>query len=279
MVSSIFDPTNNSGDQLIPWVLGSLFQLAPAILSSALLTSNEPRRSELANEGRTDKGKGKAQAADLDETDQLGPEPAPFEEDTFADTLREAMMASRRADSRIRSPDEAGPSGSSASTPMSDTAPSPLSPASLPRGYPSDYDSEQAEISHAILMSSIEHIENALLTLRANFTFPTRLDCRMPPTIDSPTSSPTDEDANAYIVACLPTTTANSIVLKFVQDLRGLLLQLDQVDSKRDIEAESMKAKVAGVIKGVLENFESEVEDAIGRWMSLQATDAGVVGR
>ena len=229
------------------------------------------------SEGRTEKGKGKARAADLDDTDKCGPEPAPAEDDTFADTLREVMMASRRVDSRIRSPDEAGPSGSTALTLSPNVAPPPFGSNSPPQTYPSASDSEQAEIDHAILMSSIEHIENAFLALRANFAFPARLDCRMPSNIDPHVPNPTGGDANGYIAAYLPTTHTNSIVLDFVQGLRGLLLQLGHVDTKNDVEAESMKAKVVGVIARVLEGVESEVEEEIGRWMSLQVTKTGVV--
>ena len=255
-------------------MLGSLFQLAPAILSSALLSPNEPPRSEPVNEGRTDKGKGKARVVDSDDP---GPDPASVEEDTFADTLREVMAASKRADPPIRSPGEAGPSGSSTSTLMSNAAP-PLSSIPLPQTHPSSSGPEQAEIDHAILVSSIEHIENTLFTLRANFTFPARLDCRMPSTIDSHTPNPTDGDANGYFTTYLPTTPANLTVLNFVQGLRELSFQLERVDPKSDAEAELMKAKVAGVINRVLEEVESKVEEEIGRWMSLQVTGTGVVG-
>ena len=260
-------------------MLGPLFQLVPTILSSALLTPNDLPRPAPANERGTDKGKGKARAVDSDGTGKQGPEPAPVEDDTFADTLREVMAISRRADSAIRSPGEAGPSGNSTSILTPNAAPLPFGSASLPQIYSSGSGSGQAEIDHAILMSSIEHIENSLLTLRANFTFPTQIDCRMPSNADSHVSNPTDGDLDGYLTTYLPATPANSTVLNFVQDLRGLLLQLGHVDTKNDMEAESMKAKVAGVITGVLEDVESEVEEEIGKWMSLQATGTGVVGR
>ncbi|KAF9646151.1 hypothetical protein BDM02DRAFT_3271192 [Thelephora ganbajun] len=243
LLSSIFDSADNANGLSIPWVLGSFFQLVPMILSTALPTSNEPLGLGPVNEGRTT--------------------------NAFADTLREAMAASR----------EAGPSGSSASSLTLDIAPSPSSSTLLLRTYPSDPDSEQAEVDHAILMSSIEHVENSLHTLQANFVFPTRLDCHLPSNTNFHASGSIDEDTDSYIAAYLPITPVNSIVLDFVQDLRGLLHRLDYADSNNDMEANSMKEKVAGAISRVLEDVEGEVEEAIGKWMSLQATGADVVGR
>jgi len=147
----------------------------------------------------------------------------------------------------------------------------PLVSTSLPQTHPFGSDLEWAEIDHAILLSSIEYIENSLLTLQANFTFPTQLDCRMPSAADSHVPDPTDGGLNGYFAMYLPTTPTISTVFNFVQDLRGLLLQLGHVKTKNDVEVESLKAKVAGVITGVLEGIESGVEE-IGRWMLLQAT-------
>ena len=218
---------------------------------------------------------------DSDHTDQPGPEPAPMEDEVFADTIREALGASRRTGSHVRSQDEAGPSGTSTSPPAPDVASPPSGSASLSWTRPSGSDSEQAEIDHAILMSSIEHIENSLHTLRANFVFPARLDCHLPSDTDSQVSSasPADEDTNGYIAAYLPTTSANSTVLSFVRELRGLLRQLDHVNSDNDVGAESTKEKVARAINRVLEDVESKVEEAIGKWISLQATGADLVGQ
>lgn len=258
-------------------MLRSLFQLAPAILSSAP-HADAPPRLELVNEGRTDKGKGKARDVDSYHTKQPAPEPAPFEDDTFADTLREVMASSKRVYSRTRSLDEAGPSGSSASAATSSTAPPPLVSTSLPQTHPSGSDSEQTEIDHAILVSSIEDIENSFLALQANFTFPTRLDFRVPSDTGSHVSSSTDGDDNGCIVAYLPTTPTNSTVLNFTRDLRGLLLQLDHTDINNDMEVEAVKAKVVGAINQALEDVECEVEEAVGRWISLQATGTGVTG-
>ena len=260
-------------------MLGPLFQLAPIIHTSIFSTSNESARLYLENEDRADKGKGKARAMDSDDTDQPGSEPAPMEDEGLADTIREAIAASRRTGSNIRSPDEAGPSGSFAPALASDIAPPPLASSSRTHFFGSD--SEQAEIEHAILISSIEHIENSLHTLQANFIFPTRLDYHLPSDVDSHVSSasPVDEDINEHIATYLLTTPANSTVLNFVRELHRLLRQLDHVNTNDDMEAESMKGKVAGVINRALGDVESEVEEAIGKWMSLQATAVDLVGR
>jgi len=260
-------------------MLGSLVQLVPIIFSPALSTSNNPPRSDPEGKEKPDKGKGKARAVDSDDTDQPGPEPAPMEDEVFADTIREAMTASRRAGSRVLSPDEAGPSGSFTSHLTSDITP-PSDPTVSSPTHSSGSDLEQAEIDHAILISSIEHIENSLHTLRANFVFPTHLDFHLPSDTDSHVSStsPTDEDTNGHIAAYLSITSANSTVLNFVRDLRGLLRQLDRVNSNNDMEADSMKEKLAGSIGRVLEDVESEVEEAIGKWISLQPTEVSLVG-
>jgi len=261
-------------------MLGSLFQLVPpTILSSAFSTSNELPRSGPENVERTDKGKGKARAVDSGDTNQHGSESEPMEDEALADAIREAITASRRTGSRVRSPDEAGPSGTFNPPLTSDIAPPPSDSTLLSRTHPSGSDSEQAEIDHAIIVSSIEHIENTLHTLRVNFVFPTRLDCHLPSNSDSHVSSTsaTDEDTNGYITAYLPTTPANSTVLNFVRELRGLLHQLDHVNSNNDTEVESMKEKVVGAINRVLEDVESEVEEAIGKWISLKTTGINLV--
>jgi len=270
-LSSIFHSPENSDAQILPWMLGSLFQLVPFILPSVLPISNEPLALEPVNEERSDKGKGKAPAVDSDDTDQSHQRPPPVEDEAFADILREAITASRRAGSHFRSLDEPGPSGSSTSTSTSDIVPSSSSPSLQPHTHSPGSESEQAEIDHAILMSSIEHIENSFHTLQANFTFPTRLDFYLPCDTDARASGPSAGELGAgRIAAYLSTTPANSTVLNFVQDLCGLLHRLHHVDCKNDLEAESMKEKAAGVINRALEDVESEVEEAIGKWMSMQ---------
>ena len=272
LLSSIFESSDRSGDKTALWILESLSRLAPVIFSPALPPQNQPPRSGPVNEERTDKGKGKESAVDLDDVDQHGPEPVPMEDDDFAVSLQEAMAASRRTSSRVPSPDEAGPSGSSTSD---------IEPASLSQTHPSRSDAEQAEIDHAILMSSIEHIENTFHTLRENFIFPIRLDYRLPSDTNSYVSSPssTDEDANRYIATYLPTTPANLTVLHFVRDLRELSRQLGRVNSDDDIEAKSLKERMAGSVNRVLEDVENQVEEEIGKWISLQTTGADFMGR
>jgi len=217
---------------------------------------------------------------DLGDTDQHGSESIPIKDEALEDAIREAITASRRTDSRIGSPDEAGPSGTFTPLLTSDILPPPPSGSTLLSWtHPSGSDSEQAEIDHAILVSSIERIENILHTLQANFVFPTRFDYPLPSETDSHVSgaSATDEDTNGYIAAYPPTTPVNSTVLNFVRELRGLLRQLDHVNSNNDVEAESMEEKVAEGVNRMLEDVESEVEETIGKWISLQTTGINLV--
>ena len=280
MPLSIFDP----GNRPIPWLLGPLFQIAPAILSSALPIANELvhelLRPSPVNEGyecgRTDNGKGKGRAVDPD-IEKPVPEPQQTEDEAFADTLRESITASRKSGSRVRSPSEAGPSGSSSSTLTLDIASSSTTSASTSQARHFFSEAERAEIDHAILLSSIEHVENAFHTLRTNFTFPTRLDHHLPPNPNLLAFDPIDEDNTGSIATYLPTTSRNSVVFDFVRQLRGLLEQLGHLDSKRDAEAESMKGKVAAAINEILDEIESKVEEAIAKWMSLQVAEIDVM--
>ena len=121
-------------------------------------TINEPPRLDPLDEGRTDKGKGKVRAVDSDDTHQPEPESVSMEDDAFTDTLRETMTVSRRASSRIRSPDEASPSGSSNSTLTSDTTPPPC-PTLLPHIHPSGSGSEHAKTDRVILISFLWYIK------------------------------------------------------------------------------------------------------------------------
>ena len=241
-------------------------------------TSTPTLKLDSVGEERTDKGKGKTRAVDSGDVHQPEPEPLSMEDDALADTLRETMTISRGASSRVQLLDEAGPSGSSTSTLTPDTSSPPLHPTS-PLPAHSDFGSEQAEIDHAILMSSLEYTGSSLHTLLANFTFPTQLDFHLPSDTDSHPSSLTDEDPDWYVAAYLPTTSANATVINFIRDVRGLLRELDSIDDKSDVEVVSMKEKIAEAINEVLQDVKGEVEEAIGRWMSVQATEVDATGR
>ena len=275
LLSSIFDPADKSTSRTVPWVLGSLLQLAPIILSPTLSNSNGSLRAEWENDERTDKGKGKARAVDSDDIDQSGPDPAPMEDEALADMIRQGIAASRRMGSGVRSPDEAGPSGGAALTPP------PSSSVLSSQAHPSVCDSEQAEIDHAILMSSIESAENSFHTLRTNFVFPALLDCHLPSSAGSctPNASPIDGDATEYPMEHLRNTSTNLVVLDFVRGLRGLLRQLDRINDNNDAEAEFTKQRVAGAISRALGAVESRVEEEVGKWMSLQTTEVDLAGR
>ena len=279
--SSIVDPGDKSANQAVPWILGSLFRLAPIIFSPALPTSNESLRADWERNERTDNGKGKARAVGSDEIDCPSQEPAPTEDEVFADMIREAIATSRRMGSRVRSPDEAGPSGSVTPSPTTYITPPPSSSVSLSRAHPSVCDPEQAEIGRAILMSSIENIENSFHTLRTNFVFPAQLDCHLSPGAGSSTlnTSPIDGETGEYPMVYLRTTPANSVVLDFVRGLRALLRQLDRINHNNDMEAESTKQRVAGAISRMLEDVESRVEEEVGKWMSLQTTEVNLAGQ
>ena len=95
------------------------------------------------------------------------------------------------------------------------------------------------EIDHAILLSSIEQVENTLHDLQTGFRFPAHLDFHLPS--DFSPLDPVDKENVRSIATYLPTTSENSIMFNFVRELRGLLQRLDYLDSEKDAEAESMK--------------------------------------
>ena len=169
--------------------------------------------------------------------------------------------------SHVRSLDEAGTTGS---VPCSRIG--YHSPLELSWAHPSVCDLEQAEVDRAILMSSIESVENSFQTLRTDFVFPAQLDCHLPPSAGSctPNTSPIDGETEGYPMAYLRTTSANSAILDFVRGLRGLLRQLDRINHNDDGGAESTKQRVAGAIGRMLEDVESRVEEEVGKWMSMQ---------
>ena len=98
----------------------------------------------------------------------------------------------------------------------------PFGSISLPQSYQLSSDSKQAEINYTILITSIEHTASTLSTLRVNFTFPTRLDCRIFSNTNSRVSNLTSRDADGYFATRLPTTSANSIALNFVKARSGV---------------------------------------------------------
>ena len=71
-----------------------------------------------------------------------GSESAPVEDEALVDAIREAMSASRMVGPRIRSPDEAGPSGTFTPPLTSDIVPPPSDSTLLSWTHPSDSDSE-----------------------------------------------------------------------------------------------------------------------------------------
>ena len=144
-----------------------------------------------------------------------------MEDDAFTDALREAMTISRRPSSRVRSPDETGPSGSSNSI-TSDTSP-PLRPASLPHIHSSGSGSGQAKVDRVILILSLGYVENFIPLNQLYLSYSTRFST--PSNTDPHASSLTDEDTDQHIAAYRPNASVNTTV-------RGLLRQLNRVDGK-----------------------------------------------
>ena len=173
----------------------------------------------------SDKGKGKARAVDVEEPQKPAPESDPADE-VFANVLRNAMKLSKCSPTR-RSPDEAGPSGSSTST-------NPFAQQTVTH-------SEQAQIARAIALSSVEHIQNSLAKLQSGFVIPTQLGHHV------------------------PSTTKNELLCSYQYELNELLTELDTIDSNGDVEVREKRKEVVEAIKRALEDVEHVVGEALGK--------------
>lgn len=210
----------------------------------------EPTSStEQAQPNVLDKGKGKARVADIEEPRKPAPEPKSAH-DAFADILRHVMELSKPT-AVPRSPDEAGPSGSSPSS-------SSTKPAVTAR--------EQAQIDRAVALSSVEHVQNTLTKLQSEFVLPADFDHYAPSTDDrDETASVSSSDLTKLI----PYTSTNKSVFKYENELNGLLEELDRIDSHGDAEVREKRKEVVVAIERALEGVGHVVGEAVEKRFSL----------
>lgn len=202
--------------------------------------------TEQAQSSISDKGKGKARAAGVEELQ----EPTPKSESTggaFADVLRHIMELSKSAPAP-RSPDEAGPSGSSSSHTSAQQVVT---------------EREQAQIDRAIALSSVEHIQNTLDKLQSGFVLPTELDYYPPPTDDRDETGSVSSVSSSNLTKLIPYTSANKAVYRYENELNGLLEELDRIDSQGDVEVREKRKEVVKAIDKALEGVERVVGEAI----------------
>ena len=240
---------NEDASQSIESLLSSIF---PGL---AFCTQPEPTPStEQVQPSVPDKGKGKARAADVEEPKKPETEPESIE-DVFAHVLRHFMGLSKSAPPP-RSADEAGPSGSSSS--------SPTKPAVANR--------EQAQIDRAIALSSVEHIQNTLTKLQTEFVLPTELDHYAASIDERDETASVSSVSSSDLTKLIPYTHTNKPVYKYENELQGLLEELDRINSHGDAEVREKRKAVVKAVEKALEDVENIVGETVGKRLSLIST-------
>ena len=201
----------------------------------------------------SDKGKGKTRNVDVEESKKPVPKSEPADE-PFADILRHFMELSKSTPAP-RSPDEAGPSGPS--------------PSSLPSTQPVVTEREQAQIDRAVALSSVEHVQDTLAKLQANFALPTELDHYAPSTDDRDETASVSSVSSSDLTKLIPYTKANKPVYKYENELNGLLEELDRIDSHGDAEVREKRKVVVKAIEKALEGVEHVVGEVVEKRLSL----------
>jgi len=240
------DP-GEDGAKLIENLLSSIY---PGLV---FLAQSQPTPlTERVQPSVSDKWKGKARAVDV-----KGPlKPAPKPEsagEPFADILRHAMELSKSTTAR-QSPDEAGPSGSSPSSP--------------PSTRPAVIEREQAQIDRAIALSSVEHIQDTLTKLQTDFTLPTELDHYTRST-DGRDETASVSSFSSNLAKLISYTSAKKSVYKYENELNGLLEELDRIDSHGDAEVREKRKEVVKAVEKALEGVEHVVSEVVEKRVSL----------
>ena len=249
------DPKEDAA-RLIEDILSSIF---PGFVSH---TQPQPTPStETAQASGSDKGKGKARAVNFAEPQKPAPKPEPAGE-AFADILRHAMELSKSTPAP-RSPDEAGPSGSS-------RLPPPAKPTVSER--------EQAQIDRAIAISSVERVQDSLAKLQNNFVLPTELDHYIPSADDHDETASVSSASSSDLTKLIPYTSVNKPVYKYENELNGLLEELDRIDSHGDAEVREKRKEVVKAIERALERVGHVVGEEVEKRLSTTSITTPVTG-
>jgi hypothetical protein len=242
------EDSSEGAAKLIEDLLSSIF---PGL---AFHTQPQPAPpTEKAEPSVSDKGKGKARAVDVEEARKpaSGPESTG---DSFADIIRHVMELSKSTPAP-RSSNKAGPSGSSSS-------PAPSAAPAVTKG-------EQSQIDRAIALSSVEHIQSTLTRLQTDFVLPTELDHYTPSTDDRDETASVSSTSSSDLTKLIPYTTNNKPVYKYENELNGLLVELDRIDSHGDAEVREKRKEVVKAIEKALGGVEHAVGEAVEKRLSL----------
>ncbi|KAF9785091.1 hypothetical protein BJ322DRAFT_1218799 [Thelephora terrestris] len=198
-----------------------------------------------------DRGKGKTRAVDVEDPkkSETGPEST---EEVLANILRHVMGLSESAPIP-RSPDEAGPSGSSSSS----------------QAKPAVTEGEQVQIDRAIALSQVERAQNTLTRLQTDFVLPTELDHYAPSIDERDETASISSVSSSDLTKFIPYTHVNKPVYKYENELHGLLEELDRIDSHGDIEVREKRRAVVKAVEKALEGVERVVGEAVEKRLSI----------
>ena len=242
------EDASEGATKLIEDLLSSIF---PGL---AFHTQPQPAPpTEQAEPSVSDKGKGKARAVDAEEPRKpvSGPESTG---DSFADIIRHVMELSKSAPAP-QSSDKAGPSGTSSS-------PAPSAAPAVTKG-------EQSQIDRAIALSSVEHIQSNLTKLQTDFVLPAELDHYTPSADDRDETASVSSTSSSDLTKLIPYTTNNKPVYKYENELSGLLVELDRIDSHGDAEVREKRKEVVKAVEKALGGVERAVGEAVEKRLSL----------
>ena len=240
--------------RLIEDIISSIF---PGLVFRAQPQPTRP--TETARAGDSDKGKGKARTVNFEEPRKPAPKPESAG-DPFADILRHAMELSRSTPTP-RSPNEAGPSGSSRLPPTA---------------KPAISEREQAQIDRAIALSSVERVQDSLARLRKDFVLPAELDHYTSSTDNHDDTVSISSVSSSDLTKLIPYTSANKLVYKYENELNGLLEELDRIDSRGDVEVREKRKEVVKAIEKTLEGVGQVVGEAVEKRLSLASVTTPV---
>ena len=239
--------SGEDASKLIETLLSSIF---PGLTSRQ---QPEPAPStEQSQQGVSDKGKGKAREVDVEEARKPAQKPESVDE-AFANILRHVMGFSKSA-AAPRSPDQAGPSGSS---PLSSSA------------KPAVTEGEQAQIDRAIALSSVERVHDKLGKLQADFILPTELEHYDPSPDDRDETASVSSVSSSDLRKLIPYASTNKPVYKYENELNGLLEELDKIDSHGDTEVREKRKEVVKAVEKALESIGNFVGEAVEKRLSL----------
>jgi len=208
----------------------------------------------------SDKGKGRARAADVEEVQKPAPT-SEFAGESFADILRHVTELSKST-TAPRSPHEAGPSELS----------------SPPSTRQAATEREQGQIDRAIALSSVEHVQDTLTKLQADFVLPAKLEHYTPSTDDRDETASVSSVSSSDLTKLIPYTSVNKPVYKYENELNGLLEELDRIDSHGDAEVRERRKEVVKAVEKALEGVEQGVGQAVEKRLSLLSAATSAPG-